>query len=81
MSQHEDAVLKEELARTDPEFRRLVAEHQDSERRLQEIYRKSLLTEEDEILEKRIKLHKLALKDRIEALLRAHREARVAVSG
>lgn len=76
MSQHEDTVLKEELIRTDPEFRRLHEEHQESERRLNELYRKSLLTEEDEVLEKRIKLHKLALKDRIEAMVRSEREAR-----
>lgn len=80
MAQHEDAVLKEELIRSDAEFRRLHEEHQESERRLQELHRKSLLTEDDEVLEKRIKLHKLVLKDRIEALLRSHRDSRVAVS-
>ena len=80
MSQHDDAVLKEELVRSDPEFRRLHEEHQESERRLLDLHRKNLLTEEDEALEKRIKLHKLVLKDRIETLLRAHRESRLAVS-
>ena len=62
--------LKEELIRTDPEFRRLYEEHRDSERRLQEIYQKSLPSQDDEIQEKQIKLHKLALKDRMEQILR-----------
>lgn len=70
--------LREELLQSDPEFRRLVEEHQDCERRLHEINQKSLLSQDDEIEEKKIKLHKLALKDRMEDLLRHHRESRVA---
>jgi uncharacterized protein YdcH (DUF465 family) len=76
MSERDD--LREELIETDPEFRRLHEEHQESERRLHEINQKSLLSQEDEAEEKKIKLHKLALKDRMEGLLRAHRESRVA---
>ena len=69
--------LKEELIQTDPEFRRLYEEHQEYKRRLQEIQQKSLLSQEDEVEEKRIKLHKLMLKDQMEAILRTHRESRV----
>jgi uncharacterized protein YdcH (DUF465 family) len=75
MSQHDE--LKAELIKTDDEFRRLYEEHQDYERRLHEINQKSLLSQEDEIEEKKIKLHKLALKDHMEQILRAHRETRV----
>jgi len=75
MSQHDE--LKAELIKTDDEFRRLYEEHQAYERRLQEINQKSLLSQEDEIEEKKIKLHKLALKDHMEQILRAHRESRV----
>ncbi|HEY4562379.1 MAG: DUF465 domain-containing protein [Acidobacteria bacterium] len=75
MSQHDE--LKAELIKTDDEFRRLYEEHQAYERRLQEINQKSLLSQEDEIEEKKIKLHKLALKDHMEQILRAHRETRV----
>jgi uncharacterized protein YdcH (DUF465 family) len=75
MSQHDE--LKAELIKTDDEFRRLYEEHQTYERRLQEINQKSLLSQEDEIEEKKIKLHKLALKDHMEQILRAHRETRV----
>jgi len=69
--------LKDELLQSDDEFRGLYAEHQDCERRLGEINQKTLLSQEDEIEEKKIKLHKLALKDRMENILRTHREARV----
>jgi hypothetical protein len=72
-----DDLLKEELIRNDDEFRRLYQEHQDSERRLQELNHKSLLSQEDEVEEKKIKLHKLVLKDHMEKILRLHRESRV----
>jgi uncharacterized protein YdcH (DUF465 family) len=69
--------LKDELLQQDPAFQLLYEEHQDSERRLQELQRRTLRTPEDEALEKQIKLHKLVLKDRMEARIRAYREARV----
>jgi uncharacterized protein YdcH (DUF465 family) len=70
--------LKEELMHTDPEFRRLTEEHHGCERRLQEISHKSLLSQDDESEEKKLKLHKLVLKDRMEEILRQHRSAPVA---
>ncbi len=70
--------LKEELIKTDEEFRRLFEEHREFERRLDEIHHKSLPSQDDEIAEKQIKLHKLALKDRMEQILR-ERAAGVAV--
>jgi uncharacterized protein YdcH (DUF465 family) len=69
--------IKEELLQTDSDFRRLHEEHQDYERRLHDLQAKSLLSEDDEAEEKRIKLHKLVLKDQMEAILRSHRESRV----
>ena len=75
MSHHDD--LKAELIETDAEFRSLYEEHQGCEKRLHEINGKSMLSEEDEIEEKKIKLHKLTLKDKMEHLLRVHRESRV----
>ena len=62
--------LKEELIKNDEEFRRLFEEHQEFERRLDEILHKSLPSQDDEVAEKQIKLHKLALKDRMEQILR-----------
>jgi uncharacterized protein len=75
MSSRDD--VREELLQTDEEFRRLYDEHQEYERRLAEINHKSMLSQDDEIEEKRIKLHKLALKDRMESIVRSHRESRV----
>lgn len=75
MSSRDD--VREELLQTDEEFRRLYEEHQEYERRLAEINHKSMLSQDDEIEEKRIKLHKLTLKDRMESLVRSHRESRV----
>jgi uncharacterized protein YdcH (DUF465 family) len=75
MSNRDD--MRDELLQTDEEFRRLHAEHQDYERRLAELHHKSMLSQDDEIEEKRIKLHKLVLKDRMESILRSHRESRV----
>lgn len=71
--------LREELLRTDDEFRRLHEEHQAAEKRLEELYHLSLPSQDDEIEEKKIKLHKLALKDRMEQVIREHRENLVAV--
>ena len=77
MSYREDLEIKAELLDTDEEFRKLHDEHQEYEHRLEEINRKTLLSEEDEVEEKKIKLHKLALKDRMEQILREHRETQV----
>lgn len=69
--------LKEELIQTDEEFRRLYDEHQEYERRLEALSQKSLLSQEDEIEEKQLKRWKLLLKDRMEEILRSHRETRI----
>ncbi len=69
--------LKEELLATDETFRRLHEEHQRHERRLAELAAKSLPSAEDEVEEKQLKRQKLQLKDRMEAMLRAHRESQV----
>ena len=56
---------KDELIRTDESFRSLYEEHQKYKLRLEAIREKSLPSEHDEIEIKRIKLHKLSLKDRM----------------
>lgn len=75
MSQYDD--LKAELVQSDPEFRRLFEEHREFDQRLHALTQKTLPSQEDEMEEKKIKLHKLVLKDRMEQILRAHREAQV----
>lgn len=63
--------VKEKLIRSDESFRDLYEEHLEYKRKLHEIRGKSLPSVQDEIEMKRIKLHKLALKDKMEARLRA----------
>lgn len=68
---NQEAVRQELLAR-DEEFRRLHQEHQDCESKLEEILEKSSLSQEEEAEAKKIKVHKLALKDRMASLVREH---------
>ncbi len=70
--------LKQELIDTDDEYRRLFEEHQNYERRLESLHHKSFFSQEDEQEEKRIKLQKLRLKDRMQVILRSHRQTSVA---
>jgi uncharacterized protein len=65
-------LLREQLAQQNPEFRKLLDEHQARERRLDELSAKGWLTGEEELEQKRLKKEKLMLKDRMEAHLRAH---------
>lgn len=69
--------LKQELLDTDDEFRRLFEEHQNYEQRLETLHEKSFFSEEDEQEEKRIKLQKLRLKDRMQIIMSTHDEAGV----
>lgn len=64
--------VRQELLETDESFRKLFDEHQSCEHRLDAIRAKSLPSEDDEMEVKKIKLHKLALKDRMEAIVREH---------
>ena len=66
------SALKEEMIENDESFRRLYDEHQEYERRLEALNHKSLRSPEDEIEEKRIKLHKLRLKDEMELLIHSN---------
>lgn len=64
--------VKERLLASDKTFRHLYEEHQEYKQRLESIRHKAMLSQEDEIEMKRIKLHKLSLKDRMEAIVREH---------
>jgi uncharacterized protein YdcH (DUF465 family) len=67
--------LKRELLRTHETFRGLHEEHLECETRLAQMAQNSLPSPEDEVEEKRLKIHKLELKDRMEEILREHRTA------
>jgi uncharacterized protein YdcH (DUF465 family) len=66
--------MTESLSDVDAEYRRLHDEHRDHEQRLQTLAGKTQLSEDEEVEEKRLKKEKLALKDRMEAIARQHRE-------
>lgn len=76
---NQDDPLRQELIESDEEFQALHDQHQGLERRLEELRVKSLLSEEDEHEEKQIKRQKLLLKDKMEAILRSHRDSHVSV--
>ena len=67
--------IKEELLKTDETFKKLYEEHLESKKKVQEIQAKGSLSEEDESEIKRIKVHKLALKDQMEAMAREFQTA------
>ena len=64
----------QDLVSHDDEYQRLRQQHQEHERRLQELAAKPHLTDEEDIQEKKLKKEKLAIKDHMEAILRRYRE-------
>jgi len=66
--------LKEELMRTDEEFHNLAARHHELDNRLHELTAKHYLSEPEQVEETTLKKRKLQLKDRMEDILRRHRQ-------
>ena len=60
-----------QVEQTSPSYEDLRSQHQDHERRLEQLKQRSWLTPEEEIEEKRLKKLKLHLKDEMERLRRA----------
>jgi uncharacterized protein YdcH (DUF465 family) len=67
--------LKEQLLQKDEEFHNLFAKHHELEDRLHELTTKHYLSEPEQLEEVTLKKRKLQLKDRMEDILRRHREA------
>ena len=67
--------LKAELLRTDEEFHQLVAKHHELEDRLHELTSKQYLSGPEQLEQVTLKKRKLALKDKMEDILRRHRSA------
>jgi uncharacterized protein YdcH (DUF465 family) len=67
--------LKDELLRTDEEFHDLAVKHHELEGRLHELTAKPYLSEPEQVEEVTLKKRKLQLKDRMEDILRRHRQA------
>ncbi|HEY7450248.1 MAG TPA: YdcH family protein, partial [Vicinamibacterales bacterium] len=65
--------LKELLLRTDDEFRQLAIKHSELESRLHDLATKHYLSEPEQLEQVTLKKRKLALKDRMENILRRTR--------
>jgi uncharacterized protein YdcH (DUF465 family) len=66
--------LKELLLKTDEEFHQLAAKHQELEGRVNELTAKPYLSEPEQLEEVTLKKRKLQIKDRMEDILRRHRQ-------
>ena len=66
--------LKELLLQTDEEFHDLAVKHHELEDRLNELASKSYLSEPEQLEAVTLKKRKLQLKDRMEDILRRHRQ-------
>lgn len=62
--------VKASLLRTDGAFRQLVSEHQELDQRIHSLSGMTYLSEQQRFEEAALKKRKLALKDRIEAMVR-----------
>ena len=67
--------LKELLMQTDEEFHELAAKHHQLEDRLDQLTRKPYLSEPERLEAVTLKKQKLQLKDRMEGILRRHRQS------
>ena len=66
--------LKDQLLQTDEEFHNLFSKHHELEDRLHELTAKSYLSEPEQVEEVTLKKRKLQIKDRMEDILRRHRQ-------
>ena len=66
--------LKAVLLRTDEEFSQLAAKHHELDDRLHQLTAKPYLSEPEQLEQTTLKKRKLQLKDRMEDILRRHRE-------
>ena len=65
---------KAELLQTDEEFHSLAVKHHELEDRLHELTAKHYLSEPEQVEEVTLKKKKLQLKDRMEDIMRRHRQ-------
>lgn len=65
--------LRALLLQTDAEFHQLVTQHHELEDRLHELTAKPYLSQPEQVEETTLKKRKLALKDRMETIMRQHR--------
>ena len=71
----ESSDLREMLLKTDAEFHTLAEKHHQLDDRLNELTTRNYLSEPEQLEEVTLKKRKLQLKDRMEDILRRHRQA------
>jgi uncharacterized protein len=69
-----DAELREQLLRDNAEYRRLAAEHQHYDDKLEDLSNKHFLSEEEQLQEKTLKKKKLMLKDQMYSMVQKIRK-------
>ena len=67
--------LKAQLMQSDENFRQLATQHHELEDRLHELTAKHYLSEPEQVEEVNLKKRKLQLKDRMEDIMRRHRQS------
>jgi len=72
--------LKELLLQTDEEFHQLAVQHHELDDRLHQLTAKPYLSEPEQVEEVTLKKRKLHIKDRMEDILRRHRQTGRSVS-
>jgi uncharacterized protein YdcH (DUF465 family) len=70
--------IKAHLMQSSEEFRKLVDQHQEYKKKVEELEAKHFLTEEEEVEEHRLKKLKLHLKDVMEQMVHDHASQQVA---
>ncbi len=68
--------LKARLSQEDPEFQQVVQQHQECEKRLDELGHKGFLTDEEVQEEKALKKRKLVLKDKMYIMMTRYQKSR-----
>ena len=71
---NEQSTLREQLLQTDQEFNQLATRHHELEDRLLQLTSKHYLSQPEQLEETNLKKQKLQLKDRMEDILRRHRQ-------
>jgi uncharacterized protein YdcH (DUF465 family) len=71
----EEKELKELLLREKKEFRDIFKKHQQCEKKLERLKKKTFLTEQERINERELKKRKLAFKDRMYVLMAEYRKS------
>lgn len=66
--------VRNQLIASSEEFSRLAREHSDYERQLDELARRTYLTEAERLLEVTLKKRKLSLKDQMERIIQQYRQ-------